>query len=96
MTFKFFDIFDQPLEVGDRVAVAFPAGRSSAVLRIGRVHSYYEKAQPDRWNHREQRHIEQEPIRKIVIEWDEEASGGYTPDKPTKVELQRYRFMKVQ
>lgn len=96
MTIQFTDIFDQPLEVGDTVAVAFPAGRSSAVLRIGKVHSYYEKLQPDRWNHYEQRHIEQPPVRKIVIEWDDEVSGGYTPDKPSKVELARYRFMKIK
>lgn len=96
MTVKFSDIFDQPLEVGDRVAVAFPDGRSSAVLRIGKVHSFYEKLQPDRWVHREKRYIEQPPIQKIVIEWDDEASGGYTPDKPSKVELARYRFMKIK
>ena len=96
MSTPFLDIFGALIDVGDTVAVAFPEGRSSARLRIGKVLSFYEKEQAPYWDYRTKMHTPRSPIRKIEVEWDKSHSGVYSPDKPTKIELASSRFLKIK
>lgn len=94
MTQPFFDILGCRVDIGEIVAVAFPDG-SSADLRIGKVISFIEKPQPDRFNRNTQTYHQMPPELKIEIEWDQARTGGWVPDKPTKIRPDKSRFIKV-
>lgn len=96
MSTIFLDHFGSRIDIGDTVAVAFPEGRSSARLRVGKVLSFYEKEQPTSIDYRTKMPVQRPPIRKIEVEWDKSLSGHYAPDKPTKIELASYRFIKIK
>lgn len=89
------DILDQPLDIGDKVAVAFPDGRSSAKLRVGTILSITEKA-TEIYNRNLGTYGPGRPIITIEFEWDKTLSGGGVPDKPTKTERIHGRLLKIK
>ena len=95
MTAPFLDTFGSPIDIGDKVVVAFPLG-NNATLRLGEVLSFYETKQHPRYDHRTQTYTPVPPIRKVVIEWDQNFGGWGTPDKPSKVGLESDRFLKIK
>jgi hypothetical protein len=89
------DILGNPLDIGDKVAVAFPDGRSSAKLRVGEILSITETP-TERFNRNLGTYVPGPPLVKVELKWDKALSGGYVPDKPTKTENIRGRFMKIK
>jgi hypothetical protein len=89
------DIVGTPLDIGDTVAVAFPDGRSSAKLRVGKILSITETP-TEVFNRNLGTYGPGRPIIKVEFEWDKALSGGYVPDKPTKTEHIRGRLLKIK
>lgn len=79
-----YDNFGTPIKVGDRLAMAVPAG-NSAEQRIGTLIGFREGKSKQWLPHpTENRHIQTDVIiDKMEIEWDKELSQGGAPDKPT-------------
>jgi hypothetical protein len=89
-------MFGTPIDIGDKVVVAFPEGRSSAVLRVGTIESFYEKEQPPYWNNQTRSYLQRPANRKVVVDWDRDFGGWATPDKPSKVSPDSERFLKIK
>lgn len=87
-------MFGSPIDVGDRVVVAFPLG-TSATLRVGKVESFYETRQDPYWDYQSGAYIPRPSSYKVVVDWDRDFGSWGTPDKPSKVKLDSERFLKV-
>jgi hypothetical protein len=89
------DILGNELKVGDEVAVAFPSGRSSAKLRVGKIIGFTEKP-TEVYNYHLGASFPGPPKFEVEIEWDKDKSGGYLPSKKaTKLENTSGRFVKL-
>jgi hypothetical protein len=93
MTHQFTDILGNALSVGDEIAVAFPEGRSSAELRIGKIATVIEK-ETEIWNRNLNAYFPGPPTYTLEVEWYTNKSPYGTPKK-SKMQRPAGRILKL-
>lgn len=89
----FTDILGKPLAEGDEICMAFPNG-SSAIMRVGKITGVTER-ETERYNRNLGTYFPGPPEYSLVVEWDENRSPSWVPEKPTKIKETGGRILKL-